>query len=335
MSSGDLRDPLNTFVDATSGDWITNWQDQAYGAYLTFDEISSVPYNYGFIYESGCDQVTIDAGNALVSYDRVAAAPLTPDSLHVSQSFSPIPFETVTGIECDGASLDISSTDYTAGAAINSNLAFIQFHIQGGIAPDGEFVDYWDDTDEDGTLDARSASVIANFTDGAGAVLCSITFDASGAVPIDVSTLSPTSVDGVTSAGPLTHAYELDLVDGDGDCDSLDTIVGWTTSDPEALLANTPFVFAFGEMDATLINEGAIFVPNWAGVEDQVVAGYISTDGGTDLRAVTYYLYRDTDNCVEITSDGGILDATQVYDGGVGAPNFLFTRYIYPPVFFP
>ena len=322
---GDLAVGLENQVTEDGGNWEDDWLPYVYGGYISWDGETAIPTNYGFTYDAACGRMRLNSSNQLVPLDAVEAGPFEGPSLRSSDSILSVQFEDVTGIECEGAELDISNPDWEPDLSTTNAAIYAQVRFFGNVTPDGDLTDYFEDIDDDGIQDAQSAKVEVAFADSGFGELCKITYDASGAIPVDVTTLTPTSATGAVG-GELLYAWTVDLQNGEGDCDGLSS--SFSDSNVETVIDGMPLTIAVGALDTNLTNRGTTdFGTDWADRDaDFSLAGYVSVNG-TPLYALNYMEFRNTNDCAVIDLDEDPLDADLVFAGASGVANHAFSPY--------
>ena len=316
---GDFRVGLEGSVIDQGLDWTNDWEPYVYGGWVSWDGTNATALNYGFTYDSACASVKLSGGD-LVPVDAVTAAPLRSEAtLRVTEPFLVVPFEDVTGIECDHAEEDITTTAYTPGTSTMA-VTHIYFSLYGAIDEYGNLGDYYDDTGA-----AQSARVVANFYNvNFGTTDCSITFDASGATTVDTGDLTNV-IDVAGNSSEIWHAFNLALEDGDGDCNALDPALGWTQTDPAALLASYDWIFGVGPTTTDL--------SRFVGADSDTHSLFVGAGGTTGtVTSVEFQDMLDADDCMVESSTGASLDNSVVASGAAGISSTSGLVYVFNPL---
>ncbi|MBX2801316.1 MAG: hypothetical protein KTR31_26800 [Myxococcales bacterium] len=337
----ELDTRLESVVTGTGLDWTADWLPNVYGAYVTWDDTNAVLSNYAMVHDTVCELVPFGplSGDP-IPQAAVTAAPLPP-GLHAAGDTSANPnlsdddfvriyAADVTGAECVLADLDISDVDFDANNEEIMNADVLQIDVIGIPTPADEIVDFYWDSDGNGTPEEHSARVIFSFVDNStGDVDCVLEYDASGAVSVDPTNW--TAIDAnLAPAGPIWRAWELDLVDGTspGNCEELST--AWSDPDPETVIEALDFGFGVGEMGDLDLNLGpTIYKKDWASMSPDTFAMFITLDQtfAFELRMAEFL---DIDECYLVDPNldphpGGFANSTRIglystYDGYVFNP---------------
>jgi hypothetical protein len=231
-----------------------------------------------------------------------------------------------TGIECDGASLDIRDPSYAPLPDAMGDPYSYAFHAQVGVDPGDQVSDYFWDGDGDGDLDEYSAWLAVTLYDASYGELCTLYYDASGAAPVDPAQWTALDVD-LAASGPIWSGWELTLADPtSSDCGRIDAAV-YGTTDPAALFEGLVVGFGFGEINELTAHGQDFFGSGWGTLQSDAFASYITLDGVHAFEVDFAFLY-DVDDCLVLDEAEG-LHPPDLAEGGVSGVYLASAYYVW------
>ena len=317
-SLGDVEAPLEAAVTGDGGDWDTDWAPYVHGNWVTWDRSEVQALGYTFNYNATCDEVLVDDGGAFSPLAVATDAPVEA-GLRLGSGYFVLPFEDVTGIECDVADVDIGDAAWTPDSGTMTNIGFLPT-IDVVQDRNGNLVDYYLDEDGDGSEDSEvSASYgFLIFDTTTGTTLCTAQFDASGLTPVDVDSLTVQDAANPPNTGAeLSRAWSFTVTDLESDCSELDPAV-YPTDNLLELLDGLTFTFGIGPM-AHLENEGSAY---W-GTDWDTLQPFLHSEffgfGTTTVREYAYGVMFDTDNCNSVDEqNAGAFQSPAAVEGVIG-----------------
>jgi len=194
-----------------------------------------------------------------------------------------------------------------------------------GVMENDRFYDYYNDSDGDGVPEVFTSAVFFDFYEDdplnpgqVGQHLCQVVYDASTNLPASY----------ISQSGAIYSAVELQLADGDSDCNSLDVAV-WNSIDVRDVIESPLYQWGFGigEVVDTLPILEAKYDPDWAIWQPLLVGGYISPDGVFAYEWNEVHVYPMSE-CATVQPDKTEIDAPTagpVFNANyTGIPLFAF-----------
>jgi len=200
-----------------------------------------------------------------------------------------------------------------------------------GVIENDRFYDYYNDSDGDGVPEVFTSAVFFDFYEDdpvnpgqIGQHLCQVVYDASNNLPTNF----------ISQSGAIYSSFDLQLADGESDCNSIDVNI-WNTIDVRDVLESPQYQWGFGigEVMDTLPILEAKYDPDWAIWQPLLVGGYISIDGVFAYEWDEVHVYPMSD-CATVQPDKTEIDAPTagpVFNADyTGIPLFAFP-FLPPP----
>jgi hypothetical protein len=175
-----------------------------------------------------------------------------------------------------------------------------------GVVDNDRFYDYYNDADGDGVPETFTSAVFFDFYEDdpvnpgqVGAHLCQVIYDGSNNLATSF----------ISQSGAIYNAFELQLADGESDCNSLDLAV-WNSIDIRDAIESPMYQWGFGigEVQDTLPLLEAKYDPDWAIWQPLIAGGYISPDGVFAYEWNEVHVYPLSD-CATVEPDKTEIDA--------------------------
>jgi hypothetical protein len=282
------------------------------------DGLTAAPLSYDFGYTAVCELLQEDAAGNFIPQPASSTAPF-PDGVRLGNPFLFVNAEEATGIQCDRAYEPGGNPAWVPVPPVMTPV-YVGFGMEVVTAPEGGLVDYWWDSNLDSVDEPYSASVVLTFYDSAFAPMCTMSYEADGALEVNPGTWTS------MSGGDIWRAWRVNLVDGDSqDCTEIDPAV-FGTANLQNLFSGLSFGFGIGEMVDTLAPLQTAYGANWATYEPFLNSVYITLNG-TDAYEWSYGGGVNLNDCL-VLDDGLFLLPTDTVRAGlpsqlIGLPVFV------------